>query len=422
MSIKSSSLTNDQLDYLRDKLRIKILPSNGRYGTEYYIYACKEDGDTIYIPFAIARSINLKAQHHTRLPTCGSFKGILRDKQIEVRNEAIKMLNDNGFVLMSMHTGFGKTVTSLYIANQIRMRTCIIVKGLVLCRQWKESIQAFLPDVGVKICTAKDKQDPGTQFVIVNAINVSKLTWTSNIGLLIVDECHQIVSKVLSESLLCFCPKYLIGLSATPYRNDGFDSLLKLYFGDNIISREMVRYHTVYHVPTLLEPDIEYSASDGTIIWNSVLNSQASCKWRNDFIVNLTQKFKSKTILILCKRVEQIDYLVDELQKLGENACGLFRKSSSVVAGSRIIIGIAAKAGTGFDHKDLDMLILAADVEAYFIQYLGRVFRREDVEPIIIDIVDNHRVLHKHFATRRTAYKKHGGTIVKKTMEMILSE
>ena len=36
----------------------------------------------------------------------------------------------------------------------------------------------------------------------------------------------------------------------------------------------------------------------------------------------------------------------------------------------------------------LDALILASDLEEYFIQYLGRVMRREDVEPYIFDIVD----------------------------------
>jgi hypothetical protein len=56
-------------------------------------------------------------------------------------------------------------------------------------------------------------------------------------------------------------------------------------------------------------------------------------------------------------------------------------------------------------------LILASDVEQYFVQYLGRVFRREDTEPVIIDLVDNYSLLYKHFQTRNSVYIEHGGIV-----------
>jgi superfamily II DNA or RNA helicase len=71
------------------------------------------------------------------------------------------------------------------------------------------------------------------------------------------------------------------------------------------------------------------------------------------------------------------------------------------------------KAGVGFDHKRLDSLILASDVEGYFIQYLGRCMRTEEVEPVIFDIVDNQNTLRKHFSTRQKVYFEHGGEILK---------
>ena len=44
-------------------------------------------------------------------------------------------------------------------------------------------------------------------------------------------------------------------------------------------------------------------------------------------------------------------------------------------------------------------------------QYLGRVFRREDTEPVIIDLVDNYSLLYKHFQTRNSVYIEHGGIV-----------
>ena len=61
----------------------------------------------------------------------------------------------------------------------------------------------------------------------------------------------------------------------------------------------------------------------------------------------------------------------------------------------------------------MDALILASDVEEYFMQYLGRVFRREDVHPIIFDLVDNFNSLKRHYYTRKHTYEKSGGKIYK---------
>ena len=86
---------------------------------------------------------------------------------------------------------------------------------------------------------------------------------------------------------------------------------------------------------------------------------------------------------------------------------------------SRILIATISKAGVGFDHPKMDALILASDVEEYFIQYLGRVFRREDVHPVVFDIVDNFNSLKRHYYTRKKVYDESGGTILKFNKENI---
>ena len=80
---------------------------------------------------------------------------------------------------------------------------------------------------------------------------------------------------------------------------------------------------------------------------------------------------------------------------------------------SRILVATVQKAGVGFDHPKLDSLIIASDVEEYFIQYLGRVFRTEEGIPFIFDILDDFPTLKRHYYTRRQVYLEHGGIIKK---------
>ena len=117
-------------------------------------------------------------------------------------------------------------------------------------------------------------------------------------------------------------------------------------------------------------------------------------------------------ILILSKRIEQIDYISKELRKYGEDITCFKGNKQDYNKDARIMIATISKAGVGFDHPKMDTLILATDVEGYFIQYLGRVFRREDVHPIIFDIVDNFNSFTRHYYTRKKIYEDHGGKII----------
>jgi hypothetical protein len=96
---------------------------------------------------------------------------------------------------------------------------------------------------------------------------------------------------------------------------------------------------------------------------------------------------------------------------MNESVAILVESETEFDRGCRVLIGTTSKAGVGFDHDKLDALILASDLEDYFIQYLGRVFRRLDVTPIVFDLVDENSILKRHFATRKAVYLESGGKI-----------
>lgn len=307
------------------------------------------------------------------------------------------------------------TITSLALSATIGLRTFILVNKIILINQWEQAIkQCFGEHIRYQIVKSKSKLQMGCHFYIMNALNVPKKERSEyeslKIGLVIIDECHLIMTKIFSLSLSYLCPRYLIGLSATPFRPDGFDKLLDLNFGIKKIERKLFRKHTVYWIdnPLKIKTDL---TDKGDIIWNSVIDQQCDNKDRNNFIINICTQYKNRNILILTKRIKHIEYLKSELENINENVTTM-TDSGNFDKNARILISTYQKVGTGFSHESLDMLILGTDTEEYFLQYLGRVFRTPIVEPIIFDIVDKHPILKRHFLTRRKVYLDSGGTII----------
>ena len=407
------NLTFEQQTLISDELIIKIKDKYS-FGPPriFYPYFLSEENE-IKIPFAYATSI-LKLQRTPREQLQGinvNFKGSLRTEQQIVKTEAIKNINRKGSVILSMYCGFGKTITSINIACSIKLKTLIIVNKIVLMTQWEESIKMFCPESTIQKLTPKSK-DKNVDFYIINAINTEKLgsDFFKDIGTVIVDEAHLIMAETISKSLQTVSPRYLIGLTATPYRPDGFDSLLTFYFGTNKIIRELYREHLVYKVKTGFKPVVELT-NQGKVNWNSVLDSQSKDEVRNEMIIKIIRKHSDRNFLVLVKRVEQGYLLEQKLKEYSEDVTSLIGASQSFEVESRILIGTCSKVGTGFDHPKLDTLLLATDVEEYFIQYLGRCMRTKEGIPVVFDLVDDYSLLKKHYNTRRKIYTKHGGTI-----------
>lgn len=406
---------------LHKELEIKL---ESKYGSKVdFIYPYRIESDDIFLPFAYGVSIGLPRPPRTNYSLITvKFKGSLRPEQQKVKNEAIPVLSKTGSIILSMYCGFGKTITCLSTACTIGMTGLIIANKLCLLKQWKNAIKEFCPDARIQILSPGDKMIEA-DFYIVNAINVQKgceapgkNKWDfSKIGCLMIDEVHLIMAEVLSKSLTFIQPRYLIGLSATPYRSDGLDNLLNFYFGTYKIERKLFRPHLVYEVNTGFSPTVENSKT-GRINWGLVLESQAMDENRNKIILDIVERFKDRVFLIMVKRVEQGKYLLCKLRENGQSVTSLLGSERKYDKQARVLIGTTQKIGTGFDHPRIDALILGGDVEEYFIQFLGRACRTQEVRPIVFDLVDKNYILKKHYATRTSVYLEHGGKIEKLKM------
>lgn len=409
--VKIASLSQDDKETITKDLEIKIEGSAYIHNAQpTYIYPYDITKNHVYIPFSYNKKYPRPERKKLKKLSC-DFVGTLREEQVEVKEEAIELLNKKGSVVISAFPGFGKTISSVYIASKVKLTTLIIINRLVLVKQWKAAIQTFCPEATVQLLTAQSK-DKDVDFYIMNALNVPKLgkSFYKHIGFLIVDELHLIMSEILSKCMQTITPRYLLGLSATPYRTDGFEPLINLYFGEKRIHRKLYRKHKVYKVSTNFTPEHEL-AKNGRINWGSVLDSQATSVYRNELIINIIKHFKDRVFLVLVKRIAQGEYLVERLQEEKIDVTSLLGKNQVFDTESRVLIGTCGKISVGFDHPRLDTLIMGADILQYFIQSLGRIMRTKDGIPMVFDLVDNHGLLIKHYKERRAVYIEHGGTV-----------
>lgn len=384
------------------------------------VFVKEPAGRFVVLPFSFARSsfptvVRPTLKHiSSALP---DFTGTLRPHQQQVRDSAIKSLNETGSIVISAAPGFGKTITSIEIICAINVPTVIFVKQAMIMDQWKDSISKYAPRKKVATITSTKPVDPNADIYIVNPIilkkDITDLKDFEHIKLVVVDELHQIVSKVLHRAFFKFQPDYIIGLSATPYRPkmDPFEPAIAWFFGSNVVGSKLFRKHTVYCVKTNFVPETRIQPHSGKLDWSSVLTSQAEDPHRNNLIVKAVTMFPKRTWLILVKRVEHARTLQALFASAGIESGTIVGSCREFDKSSKILIGTTPKIGVGFDHAPIDALCMAADVLEYFEQFLGRCMRRQDVEPIVIDFEDKFNPLLKHLKSRINKYKEHGGKV-----------
>ena len=363
-------------------------------------------------------------EHIERIPNADfkplslKFEGNLLPRQKEVKDECIETLNRTGSVVLSLHTGFGKTVMAIYLASKIKVQTIIICHRKIIMDQWVQSINKYIPTATVRVLGEKMKrgykgpEEQDVDFLICNVINIPKKDrmYFKNFGLVVIDEIHTICTESFSRGLLYLFPDYIIGLSATPFRTDGMDRLIEIFCGPEIIYRKLYRPFNAYKIKTGFKPKTELNVS-GTLDWNSVLEDQAVNKDRNNLIANICRYFINRNILVLVKRKEHAEILKNMLLQYGEDVDLFTGDSKECNYNCRILVATYSIAGCGFDMVKLDLLIGAADVLENFTQYIGRIFRRDDVSAIYIDLIDEMSTMKKHSLERLKVCKELGAEV-----------
>ena len=336
--------------------------------------------------------------------------------QIDVAKSAIALLRSQHHVFLALHTGFGKTTIGVYLSAILRYKTVVICHLQTVCEQWLETFQRFST---AKIQWVKGTDiDPDSDIYIIGAQKMMNML-TANpaafeaVGTIIVDEAHIATTKIFTSVLTRVQPRYLIGLSATPERDDNLHKLLHAYFGppDKYVSRFEIKRFMVKRMATGIEPEVDLQFVKGRFVpnWNTMMNSIAYHEKRNLAIARLAAKRSAEhRIIIMCGRVQQAREIAGMLENMEQDCDTLIGKKSKYRAGCRILVAGVKKAGVGFDDSGLTMMIVTCSLKNVK-QVEGRI---RTTNNIIYDLVDNHPTFEKHWQIRRKWYESRGATIV----------
>ena len=331
------------------------------------------------------------------------FNGSLKDDQRPYCKKLIDEILLKKGVVGCAPTGSGKTVMASYIITQMKVKTLIIVHKEFLMNQWIQRLEQFVQNNGnqIKITKIQGKTIDTTGDICIGMLqSISMRDYEKGLfdvfKFVIIDEVHHICTKVFSKSLYKLNADYILGLSATPYRNDGLTCVLNWYMGEIIKMKQAVKM-----IPSVKIVDAEYSNNivvhknfQGKPNTADLINQISEDPKRNDLIIKeILALDKSRSIIVLSDRREHCKYLCEKLISSGQE-CGLYigaMSEANLEASNqkRIICATYSIASEGYDNPKLDTLIIATGKSSNLLQCCGRILRRVNKnEPLIIDIQD----------------------------------
>ncbi|OPY13245.1 MAG: excinuclease ABC subunit B [Syntrophus sp. PtaB.Bin001] len=336
------------------------------------------------------------------------FTGKLRDYQMEAVQDVLK--HDHGVLFCP--TGGGKTIIALAVIAKQGQPALVIVHTKELLHQWIDRAVQFLgmeqDEIGI-IGGGKKRIGERLTIGIVNSIYPIAEEIREHFGFAIVDECHHCPSRTFTEAVSAFDCRFMLGLSATPYRRDGLSKLIYWHLGDQV---HAVKKSRLIRERSIIKPEIVIrqtgfiSSFNLTEKYPAGISDLTGNPERNKLIVDdVVDYFRGNDgpVLILSDRKSHCLTLSEMLVDEGIRAEPLIgdlstSKRREVVAAIRAgevqaICATGNLIGEGFDLPAASALFLAMPIKfsGRVIQYAGRVLRPAPGKnrAVIYDYVDS---------------------------------
>ena len=359
------------------------------------------------------------------------FLGAIKKEQ----TKATRVMCDYDTGILHAPTAFGKTVTAIRIITKRKTNTLVLTHSKQLLEQWQERLKSFLTGVEIGVIGGGKKKPSGEIDVATyqSFINRKENTIEPTIreyGHVIIDECHHISAANFTLVLNEINARYVLGLTATPYRQDGLQKIMFMLAGPirhKVNASKTQSYsQTVKVIPLDQSPPVELTDPDKRPHISDVYKWLTNSESRNKTIVNDVKQAidSNKNPLVLTERRDHAQLLHQLLIDEGFEALllvGAMRAKERVnmskrLDDSQVIIATGRFIGEGFDLPKLDALFLAMPIswKGTLAQYAGRIHREYDgkQEVSIFDYVDtNLPMLERMFKKREKGYKNMGYTI-----------
>jgi superfamily II DNA or RNA helicase len=329
--------------------------------------------------------------------------------------------------LICVPCGRGKTFMAIQIAHTLGKKFMIIVDKEFLLNQWKGELESLIPGIRIGILQ-ENKKEIGPEFDCTIAMIQTLVqrpfaeTDFRPFGFTVFDECHHLGASQFSRALLKVQTKYMLGLSATPIRDDGLTKVFEWFLGKPVHWEK-----TREADPDVIVRRVDFDCDDtaytevptdrmGEMVLARLLTQVVDCEERNERIDEILRNLvadKRRRILVLSERKSHLERLASRLP--AETTFGYYiggMKEEIREEGARtaqVLFGTYAMASEAMNIKTLNAMIMASPRKKIE-QSTGRILRvrkdEREVQPLIIDIVDSHDVYRNQWLKRRAYYRK----------------
>jgi superfamily II DNA or RNA helicase len=335
-AVLKSDISKELEAKIRKELTVKPVTQQSRYNamadTDFPVFL--ESASRLYLPRVWAKDTLGPAASSVMsdglpLPPALNFIG----KPYEYQENIIKkFLEADANGLICVPCGKGKTFMAVAIAFRLKKRFMVVVDKEFLLDQWAGEMRSLIPGIRIgRFQGNKAEVDPAEfdcticmiQTIVQRQIPESVLR---SYAFTIFDECHHLGAKHFSKVLSKLQTKHMLGLSATPTREDGLTKVFEWHLGkpvywekkreaDETVSVELMRFSC---------DDLEYNDIPrnfrGEVEYTKLLTQIIVCKPRNIYIANKLKeliKEPKRRILVLSGRVGHLEELEALLKPTG---------------------------------------------------------------------------------------------------------
>lgn len=400
------------------------------------------------------------------------FVGTPYEYQKEIIEQFVQV-GGNG--LICVPCGRGKTFMAISIAARIGRKFMVVVDKEFLLQQWSGELQALMPGIRIGIIQESKKQIDvvetkpvvftipelkeklralglkvgGTKDELLARLREAEgeakpapvLKYDCCIamiqtlvqrdfaesdfrsfGLSIFDECHHLGAAHFSRALGKVQTKFMLGLSATPVRDDGLTKVFEWFIGKPVYW-EKVREAD----PDVIVRKVAFDSDDpvysneprdfrGEVALATLLTQILEYEPRNEKIDEIMAELVARAdrrILVLSDRKTHLERIEKGLPKgttVSYYIGGMkeeVRESGAKTA--QVLLGTYAMASEAMNIKTLNTMLMASP-RRKIEQSTGRILRVQKadrkVQPLIVDVVDSHDLYKKQWLKRRVYYKK----------------
>jgi superfamily II DNA or RNA helicase len=349
------------------------------------------------------------------------FEAVLRPDQ----DAAMTALAAHELGVLVAPPGTGKTVMACALIADRRVPALVIVDRQPLVDQWRERLFEYLGLTQAQVGQVGGQHKPSGVVDIAMAQSLARRNdlaeATSRYGLVVVDECHHVAAPTFERAVRQIPVRRWVGLTATPYRRDRLEPIMKMYCGPirhrmaqseaaQLLHRQVV-VHTTSHVATPGE------------VYQETIAGLVSDDDRTASICDhvLAASREGRNSLVLTRWTKHLQAIVASLGTRGLTPLvlrgGMGKKARSAVVEQlahdevkrAVLVATSGLIGEGFDCPCLDTVFLAFPIKfkGNVEQCVGRILRpaqgKQDV--VVHDYVDAHiPVLARMYRERMKGY------------------